>query len=453
MNNKKRISLIVICGVLIVAVVASMGLLLFKSCESKQAHADYISDIANGSNVFVNFNQLVPNSYINYTNSSTGWLNFNSSLNVHSGDKLYCSINATNTRNPIVLGISGTNNSQTVIEASDIIVNTKISKLVISNGNYNFLNTFFEIANTTISQFNFINLTQMFGIGNEPDLNQCQKLFVAPYYNFNTGTELSYLGLDAYSQGYNDAVGSFEYKVANSNFVNSVQSVSMNGYKGTASVYNINYLRINHVNDTDLTTCYVPFNFTVNATTHVSFGGRFSHNDGNNSLTFKVAYMDMGSNTLKEITTFKASGGNTSTPVNFQFDAPQDLSGIYIIFMDEGFDFFIYNCVLSILTTNATGAIQTAHDQGYEQAKYYYESQYAVGGELYNEIYQKGVLDAESGNKVFQDAWQFMGTAFSGLGDLMTVEFFPGLPIGIFVALPLLLGLIYFIVRLVKGGS
>ena len=69
------------------------------------------------------------------------------------------------------------------------------------------------ISNTVYYDFYLspivIDLTQMFGRGNEPTLEQCQKIFISEYYNYTTGTPLSLSGVNAYQQGVSDTLNSY----------------------------------------------------------------------------------------------------------------------------------------------------------------------------------------------------------------------------------------------------
>lgn len=69
-----------------------------------------------------------------------------------------------------------------------------------------------HIANGSVLNDSFylyiICLSDMFGLGNEPDVDECIDLFIADTYPYNAGSPISLSGLDAYSQGYNDATKS-----------------------------------------------------------------------------------------------------------------------------------------------------------------------------------------------------------------------------------------------------
>lgn len=70
---------------------------------------------------------------------------------------------------------------------------------VFSNGDS------FQISNVYV-----IDLTLMFGSGNEPTIEQCQQIFTSHYYNYTTGTPLSLSGINAYQQGVSDTIQSFD---------------------------------------------------------------------------------------------------------------------------------------------------------------------------------------------------------------------------------------------------
>lgn len=50
----------------------------------------------------------------------------------------------------------------------------------------------YVIPDITLSNLMFIDLTQMFGSGNEPSLDECKKIFSADYYPYDTGTIKSF---------------------------------------------------------------------------------------------------------------------------------------------------------------------------------------------------------------------------------------------------------------------
>lgn len=135
----------------------------------------------------VKFNQLVPNDKqqaIMASNTSTVIFNYSS----NAGDKLFvkmaytlnggdfvlnCKYNDDSTET-IITGASQANSYATIFTATKPIVNF-----------YYYSNT----ANQEYSDFNIINLTEIFDAGQEPDLTTCQALFNTTY-PYTSGTDM-----------------------------------------------------------------------------------------------------------------------------------------------------------------------------------------------------------------------------------------------------------------------
>ena len=90
------------------------------------------------------------------------------------------------------------------------------------------------ISNTVYYDFYLspivIDLTQMFGRGNEPTLEQSQKIFTSEYYNYTTGTPLSLSGVNAYQQGVSDTLNSYDVVTYPSITVSNMFGINSLGY-------------------------------------------------------------------------------------------------------------------------------------------------------------------------------------------------------------------------------
>lgn len=125
------------------------------------------------------------------------------------------------------------------IPTSDL---TRYNGIFKSTGNYSSLLFGSSDSNCqsgysfTISNIFIIDLTTMFGSGNEPDVETCNKLFSSDYYDYNTGTPISLNGLNSYQQGVNDALDSLNTVQTFKNFSNNAYSIDINGYSSSLSV-------------------------------------------------------------------------------------------------------------------------------------------------------------------------------------------------------------------------
>lgn len=76
-----------------------------------------------------------------------------------------------------------------------------------------------------------IDLTLMFGSGNEPTIDECRSLFPSDYYVYNLGTPLTMNGVESYNNGYNDALSAYDYVVTSSFFSQTAYGIDFNGYR------------------------------------------------------------------------------------------------------------------------------------------------------------------------------------------------------------------------------
>lgn len=330
---------------------------------------------------------------------------------------------------------------------------------IITSGTTETINSIVISADSTLNTefyFSVIDLTQMFGSGNEPSLSECESLFVADYYVYNTGTATSLNGLNSYAQGFNDAIGGFEWVSTNSNFVSALQSVNISNYYGVVSVYNSNYIRVDTTSSTKDIACFMPFNFVVPYGSTIKFVGSFSHNQGNGYLPLSFGYLDVNNN-MQIITSTRISGGG-QYPVNIQFTSPTNLSGVYIILGSDdtsSLSLFIYNAYFSLLTNDPYGAIQTAYDSGWENSKKYYDNYYGVNGTGYNTIYNAGYSAGLDADTPYTFGYLMSSVIEAPLNAVLSIFNFDFLGVNFknVITLILTLCIIIAIVRLFMGGK
>ena len=98
----------------------------------------------------------------------------------------------------------------------------------------------------------------------------------------------------------------------------------------------------------------------------------------------------------------------------------------------------IYNIDVAALVNSAIGQTKSA---------------YMEGGAEYEAIYNKGYLRGIAEQNATIGTMEYIGAAFSGIGSILAIELLPGVPFSLFVLLPLMFGLIAFVVKLSKGGD
>ena len=458
MKKSEKIFLIALFSILTITVTifAVIGL---SSCQT--AYADY-NDL-NGSEI-LNFNQLIPNQYISFYHTGTGWFSYSSSANIYSGDVLYIRLNASNKNNPILLGTGASTYGQTIIQKDDIVINETIDKVVVATGNYNYIGTYYEVNGVQFDNFNIINLSTMFGRNNEPNLEQCRTIFTADYFAYTIGQAITLNGINGYQEGVQSIYDSLQYKLTASHIYNTAYA-----YIGTKENYTYTY-----TDNSNTYTVIVTGTGNANNVLAIPLGTVIEQGK---TVQVKGAYMGFAtqesnvSNTTGYITLCYLYG-NDLIPILFTttfevanndgiitFSVPFAMDTLYICESStkgyitrndsNGNGFGLFNTEVLVVELDANALVENAYNQGYDKAV----ENYAPGTTNYLNIYNRGVKDAETSASVFQDTWSFVASAFEGVGSLLAVELIPNVPIGLFVALPLLLGLIFFIVKVTKGGD
>ena len=134
------------------------------------AYAEY-NDL--NENTLVNFNQYIQDEYINYSTNSYY-------SNILPIGTYYGKIDS-NVNTSILFVFSGGGYYR--------------QNIVIGNNNFK-INILKQIQSIqfdneiTYTNFNMINLSQMFGENNIPASEQCKEYFTAQYYSYNTGTQI-----------------------------------------------------------------------------------------------------------------------------------------------------------------------------------------------------------------------------------------------------------------------
>lgn len=197
--------------------------------EDQSANAEYL-DIINDGYYIVNFNQLLrftsATSYVSRVDNSVGLSfasGFNSqfpatlSFNAIAGHKYYLFNDNNNGDFRLYLPGAGgiTERFNTIFSPSTDMSITQL--FVVTPANVD--------LNVNI-HFNIIDLTLMFGSGNEPNLQQCKDLFISGYYDYNIGSPMPLNGFGYYSQGVIDTYNNLGLDIVNYSAFSSAYIVS-----------------------------------------------------------------------------------------------------------------------------------------------------------------------------------------------------------------------------------
>ena len=372
---KKKL-LVIACLVLVL----SVSLILPFASVS----ADYVEDIVNNTQAIVNFNQYVLDTYThNYSANAGDLYVFGSNVNFTSGHTYYLNIKMT--RN------SSSDYIAWIFDDTYWLYGDK-EQLYICASNLT-SSRFYVSANMVIDTLWLIDLTEMFGVGNEPTLAQCQDVFTASYYAYNTGTPMTYNTIDAYNNGVNAYLGTQEYTISSLGFVNSVYPVILNSVYGceedlVSRNTSQGYVQVNSGSAyTDPTLC-LPFNYTIPAGTQVTIKGKCSTTQYNASYSMHVGFWGNGGEMIVVPQSMVAGTQGYFRSSTITFTLPMSVDRIYLIVTDDA-TWQLKDFEVGYYLTN----VDALRELGYQDGVAYMQKLYAPTGAYYQAIYQQGYND------------------------------------------------------------
>lgn len=311
--------------------------------------------------------------------------------------------------------------------------------------------------------FNFIDLTLMYGSGNEPSLAQCDEIFTANYYKYTSGTAITKSAFENYNNGYAQAILDIEGSM-------QVEQTSLNSYylftyqmKEGLSEYpgSIPFTKT-YVEDRDVyavivagdAVAYLPFKIAANTTLTLNIGLLSTWGADNQDAPFdyNISYLYNGS----VINLYSGQLASTTTSLvdaNFNFFIPVDIDGIMIYSDDytenSGEYLVIANVEASYKTYNILDLVTKAQTEAYTQGQADVDTDY-----YYNWGFREGVAEGKlSSNDALENGfWTWFNSMLSGIGSIFNIELFSGITIGIVILIPLLFSILLLVLRLVRGG-
>ena len=449
MKKSEKIVLISILSLLTILVVffVVMG---FASCQT--AYADY--EDLNGNEI-LNFNQYIQ------INSATNENNKFTPNSITVGENILSRVNITqftllaNHKYYLKTNVQ----SQTMFYLGNAYNQYYgFYERIIMSGTNETVNSIVISASATLDTefyFSIIDLTQMFN-GNEPTLAQCQALFTSKYYIYTTGTAITLNGLNGYEQGVQSVYKSMQYKLTASHVYNTAYA-----YEGELTnqtwTYNNQTVIATAINDGILA---IPLGSVIEQGKTLQIysgyiGFCLNNANGDNGLGYLCWACRYNDSFIPMYIGGTAESANNDGYLTLS--APYAMDTIYLleswstnyISQPNNRSFGVFNTTITVPELDASALVDNAYNNGYDAGVKSFEQ----GGTNYMKIYNKGVSDAQTNSAVFADSWSFMASAFEGVGTLLAVELIPNIPLGLFVAFPLLLGLIFFIVKITKGGD
>ena len=440
MENKKRVVLISIISLITIALLIVFILATFNYAKSKTASAEF-SDLTNGD--IVNFNQYVLNQY---THNATLGNSHNYIVNhlLSQEHYYYVKIDVTNGNTIRYEARFRNYDGSTAINLFSGNRTTDFEGIIQldTNANYEYLTIYAYQSGLILNNSWCIDLTQMFG-DNMPTLEQCQTLFTAAYYPYSTGYPMFY-GLNR-----EDMLQSIDYPM---------NTGTLTGYDYNATQSKVEY---NSTSQLILSGKYVAnysSYYLINFKTNVPKGSIITLNFNSyitaSSTSATFLYNDQDQTYITNLPT----SNSQNKPFVFSFMNSVDLSSLYLVIddfqsqSDPRTYLTLYDASINVqFTEDYQFDLQAQYDLGYYEATEYYTNGYGHT-QIYYDGYQLG-YDRGVQEGSLSDGWNFLDVMFTGVGSVFRLEIFPNVTIGTFVLIPLLLGLIFFIVKLSRGGS
>lgn len=388
------------------------------------------------SDSILNFNQLVSNDYINF---------YNDYKDTTYTTKVVCKdLNANFYNHKIYLNLemdySGEFRFKYILQNDYTEYNinyfTGNQNIIIDfNSTSDRLSGFgfYIMKATNIKNLQLIDLTIMYGSGNEPNLQECKNIFTTTY-NYTTSYLINTDSFKIYTDGVDSINKSLTISEPVSNWIN-------NTYNVDAAEYVVNDNGTIGWSKGNIAT---KFDYTLKANDYINLSLNVYGTPSTNTLS--VYQLDQNGNytLLVDVDYSKWRYGGSGTLGyyygNFTIKLKYDCSQIY------------FNTTSNIIVVNKVEYITYNYDNQLLNA-----FQQGANSIDTNYYYQKGVADGKiqgaAQGTAWGNSWEFISSCFSGVGDILAIEILPNLPLYTFIAIPLLLGLIVLIYKLIGSGG
>lgn len=400
--------------------------------------------------VVYNFNQYIANDYINNTISSY----FGNSMPVG----LYFIRINSNINTSILFVYSGGayySKSITIGENAFIInLENNINAIQFNNS-------------ITYTGLNAINLTQMYGAGNEPTIEQCKETFIATY-NYTNNNVISNNDFNSYNNGYKDALNSFDYKLNTSQTYNSFESGDVIEYPSASIIGSTTSTSLIYPVYKPSNPEYIlqPTYYQVNVNKYgrlrlgteidkgadVNIKGMVSGNYNmglNTTSKINICILDYQNNlvVLKTIDLPSYTGNKQINYTNFEVNFTLSSNTESLYFTCDNLStsttntyFYLGDIEISTKILNTSQLIENSYNTGYDTG---YSNGYDIG-------YNNGINT--KGESVWQNSMAFIKNIFVNIFDIFSIEILPNVSLGTFIIIPLIFAILFFIVKIAKGG-
>ena len=442
MKNTTRYILITIIIILMLLIAGSYTYCMVKTYAEEPEQNEPIYNF----NQIVNLNAQASSPNVVYFNNGTAyltgsdsqWYQFNS-YSITSGHKYFCyqkhDLNYT-----IECRFDGSNISY--YNTTILTANTTGDYTFYAKGRDGL--TYNGVALNAY----IIDLTQMFGseIADTLTVDYCRYYFPLDYYPYNTGSPITFSGIEQYNNALNDIFSNYTYSLNMSALTTTTRPYDFESITGSDFGYN-------NTNWYILGAVAIPLFTTLNAGANFNITYNFyAPNIPYNYYKICIGKLnDDGSVTELASKTYY----DTGTEDTITLTLPIDVSTIILYARYNSnsaltdVNFIVYKLDLSATQLDVASAILSSFNSG---ANYVY-SLYEKGSANYETIYMTGYYKGQSDGNAALTAMDYVKAAFVNIGDILTIEVFPNFPLGAFFLLPIMTSLIFFVIKMAKGGS
>lgn len=342
-------------------------------------------------------------------------------------------------------------NNGSYVSYSDFSTNS----IYYDNSNYDQVTFQINTQGIVNDSFNFmiVDLTQCFGAGNEPSsVEEFKRYFANDYYAYTTSSLISLSTLDAYSNGVNDTLNNLTYSFTAVDSYNRITNASVKinniSYDSTLNKTTLgnDFVSLGVPGSTHNGVLYFPFSTTLNAGDTISLTGYYGYGIfGEGTYPVNIVVVNGDSYTIIDTSTKTGSEITDLKYINnLSFTLPYSCSGIY--FICEGAGVYVSNFTISVQVFNFQSLINDAYKSGQDSVDI---------ASIESEAYQKGKQEgiALKGDNVWSNANEFIKNIFVGIFDILSIELLPNVSLGTFVVIPLIFSVLFFIVKVAKGGN
>ena len=403
------------------------------------------------SDSLLNFNQLLNKDTINLSpynfNISTNYILTIENYSNTSETSWFQIFNRTGLKNHKFYFKFNTNNNILMYNAN--FGTSYSTSQLLDSGNTD--NVIFYIrlgqgqADKLESVIQLIDLTQMYGGGNEPTLEECEKIFITNY-KYTEKNIINNESFYNYTQGIIDYNKEITFEIIPQTILKNSTVFNYGEYKSsdlTTDFTNTGNLDIEVIGG---------FRFNLGYT--ISQGATLTINIAqmiNTNGNLYIGYLDNNNNVLF----FNYNGIDQGENLEFTFTISQDID--HLIFLSSSnvvnTDILKTNTAEAMFLDSPTISVQTTNIDGiinmiYQNAISTFNTDY-----YYNKGYNAGITAGKAQGTAWGNSWEFISSCFNGVGDILAIEILPNLPLYTFIAVPLLLGLIVLIYKLIGSGG